>query len=167
MNKKIDSSQQDVLDSETLQLLSSAPLRVDFAADKMQIMRTRLMARIDKDASAALHAPFLTIRANDDGPWVDILPKVGKKRLHFDLDTDTESYLLRVQPGAVVPSHYHEHNEHCLMLTGDLAFEDLQLNAGDYHLAPKGSRHSISRSIDGALLFIQTGAQTNILVPLL
>jgi len=65
-----------------------------------------------------------------------------------------QSLLVRVAPGAVYESHDHPDDEECYVVEGDLAFGDLQLTAGDYHLAHKGGRHPPARSRAGCLLFI-------------
>jgi len=162
MSKKIisDHQHEGILDDETLQILGGTPRPLVIADDKMKTMRTRMMARIDQECQSE-PAPLVTVRS-DEGTWVEIFPKIEKKILHLDKETDTESYLLRLQSGAEIPSHLHEQDEHCLMLEGDIQFGETKFVAGDYLLAPKGSQHSVASTISGALLFIQTGVNTNI-----
>lgn len=64
------------------------------------------------------------------------------------------SMLLRMQPGAIYHGHEHEGDEECLVLEGDLNFGELALNAGDFHLAPKGRVHPAATSRAGCLLFV-------------
>ncbi len=148
----------DVLDAQTLQLLGDAPGVADVPPDRMQRLRSRVMQRIDDDITNELQ-PFLTIR-NHDGAWIEIAPKIKKKLLFANLETGIESYLLRAEPGAEMPLHVHELDEHCLVLEGEVMYGDsLHLEAGDYHFAPAGSEHSIAHTDVGALVYIQTAQQ--------
>lgn len=157
MNKRTDFSQPDVLDEETLQLLSTDTRPVDLSNDQLTSMRKRLMQRIDEEKSFD-NDGYITIRP-DDGAWSEITPKIEKKILHIDPQSNTESFLLRIQPGAEYPSHIHLRDEHCLMLEGEIEIGNIEgsLKAGDYHFAPRGSRHGTVTSVAGALLLIQTG----------
>ncbi|MEN8259573.1 MAG: cupin domain-containing protein [Pseudomonadota bacterium] len=143
---------QAPLDDTLLGLIgaSMAPMRLP--ADRMQPLRERVMARIAKEGGAK--PVFNTIRA-DEGQWVQIAPKIEKKTLHVDHVNGIEAYLLRAEPGAEAPGHVHEADELCLVLEGEVSFDDIHLKAGDYHFAPKGSRHGTARSKTGALIYLQ------------
>ncbi len=153
MSKTTDQHRQSVLDDETLELLGMAPAPVDLPPDRMQALRARVMERISQEKASEL-PPFVTIRAGE-GEWIEIAPKIEKKCLHIDHAAGTESYLLRVQPGAEAPGHLHEQDELCLVLEGEVTFDDLPLRAGDWHFARKGSRHGTARTQTGALLYLQ------------
>jgi anti-sigma factor ChrR (cupin superfamily) len=60
-----------------------------------------------------------------------------------------------MRPGASIEGHHHANAEECLILEGDLAIGDLRLNAGDYHVAAKGTIHPVLRSQGGALMFVR------------
>lgn len=147
----------DVLDDQTLQLLSDAPAVLDTAAERMRRLHDRVMQRVDNDIANAAQS-FLTVRA-DDGLWIEIAPKIKKKVLYANPETGTESYLLRAEPGAEAPSHVHAHDEHCVVLEGELSFAGIHLRAGDFHFAPAGSEHGIARTDVGVLVYIQTRQQ--------
>jgi anti-sigma factor ChrR (cupin superfamily) len=98
------------------------------------------------------------IRA-DTGDWEDVSDKIKKKILHVDENSGIETYLLKIEAGAKDAPHIHTSDEHCIVLEGDVCFGDIHLNAGDYHLAPKGSKHDEAYSVHGALLYIQTGLE--------
>lgn len=150
-----------ILDQSTLALLSTylKPLdEVDPDCTTMQALRNRVMQQIDTDLPDTRPSRPLTIRA-DDGDWQTISPFIQKKMLHQDNRLGTQTYLLRVQPGAEDEPHIHLSDEHCLVLEGEISFGDLHLGAGDYHLAPRGSRHERATTRQGALLFIQTGLE--------
>ncbi len=105
-------------------------------------------AAIDGDAAAQ------TIRA-DEGDWKTISAGVAKKRLLADPDAGRESFLIRLDPGAILPGHFHRSIEECVMLEGEMHIGDLRVRAGDYHVVPAGSRHPDIVSDQGALFFIR------------
>jgi anti-sigma factor ChrR (cupin superfamily) len=111
----------------------------------------RLKRALDQEASVAT---FHTIRV-DDGKWMLIRPGLERKTLYRDPETGVESYLFRMEPGASIEGHHHASAEECLVLEGDLTIGDLRLNAGDYHVAAKGSIHPNLRSQGGAVMFVR------------
>ena len=111
----------------------------------------RLAQALEQEASVA---PFHTVRLQDRD-WVSIGLGVEQKFLYRDPMTGTESSLFRLQPGAFIEAHRHANAEECLVLEGDLTIGDLRLNAGDYHLAGKGTIHPVLRSQSGAVLFVR------------
>ncbi len=157
MSNTISTKYDEVLDEQTLQLLSDAPTVLNIAPGQAQTLRNRVMQRIGDDISNAARS-FLTVR-NHDGAWIEIAPKIKKKILFINANTHTESYLLKAEPGAEAPPHIHEYDEHCLVLEGELTFDDIHLQAGDYHFAPAGSEHGIAHTDVGALVYIQIGQQ--------
>jgi quercetin dioxygenase-like cupin family protein len=153
-------TKNNVLSEEDLMLLSDAPSAIDDIdtnSVRMQSLRSNIMARVDEQQS---NSPddMLTIRA-DTGDWEDISDKIRKKVLHVDEQSGIETYLLKIEAGAKDAPHIHTSDEHCIVLEGDVCFGEIHLNAGDYHLAPKGSRHEEAYSVHGALLYIQTGLE--------
>jgi len=112
---------------------------------------TRLAQALDREETAV---PFHTARLQD-GDWVPIGLGVEKKFLYRDSMTGTESSLYRLQPGACIEAHRHAKAEECLVLQGDLTIGDLRLNAGDYHVAGKGTIHPVLRSQSGTVRFVR------------
>lgn len=98
---------------------------------------------------------FVTVRA-DEGDWVEIAPQVHSKLLHDD--GHVRSFLLRLAPGARLPTHGHSTEETCLVLEGSLQIGDLDMRAGDFHLALEGSVHGEIASRSGALLFLRAAS---------
>jgi anti-sigma factor ChrR (cupin superfamily) len=74
-------------------------------------------------------------------------------------EDDAESMLLRLQPGARIAGHPHALDEECLMLEGEAFFGDTLLRAGEYQLAPAGTRHGDLVSDVGALLYVHGAAR--------
>lgn len=158
MSKTITTKYDEALDEQTLQLLGEAPAVLNTAPEQMQNLRDRVMQRVDDDIANAAQS-FITVR-DQEGAWIEIAPKIKKKLLYLNPETGTESYLLKAEPGAETPAHFHEHDEHCVVLDGELTFGDgIHLEAGDYHFAPKGSEHGMARTDVGALVYIQTRQQ--------
>jgi anti-sigma factor ChrR (cupin superfamily) len=108
-----------------------------------------LLAAIEAeiDAPAAGHR---VMRA-DEGGWSLWLDKIWRK----DLSTGSPSiYLLRCAPGAVLPSHGHERDEHVFVLEGAFVVDDVVVRAGDYQFAAADSDHAEHRSPDGCLVLV-------------
>ncbi len=155
MNKPIDQTNEQVLDDQTLELLGANIKPVPLLLERTLSLRARIMDSIEESVPNPI-VDLVTIRASE-GDWQEIAPLIYKKVLHIDLSTGIESYLLRVESGAQSPAHEHPHDELCLVLEGEVYFEDIHLKTGDYHFAPKGSLHGIAQSETGALLFLQSG----------
>jgi anti-sigma factor ChrR (cupin superfamily) len=98
----------------------------------------------------------LTRRAGT-GVWTEMSPGVTYSVLFDDPVSKRRSMLVRALPGATYESHFHdEGHEECLVLEGDLIMGDLELSAGDFHLAAKGSAHPAATTVSGCLLHIST-----------
>ena len=95
----------------------------------------------------------VSIRA-DEGTWEEFVPGVEKKQLLIDRKSRTESYLLRMAPGAQLPPHQHSKTEECLMIAGDLAIGEERYGPGDYLAVPAGVMHPAIYSQGGALVYI-------------
>lgn len=134
-------------DGAMLEGIASVPL----PEAHRQAMRQRILAR----ARVAAGRPFVTILA-DEGEWRPFLPRVRIKVLHDA--ADAQSYLLKLEPGAVVLPHHHPADEECVVLAGEVRLGDVVARAGDYHLAPKGLDHDAIVSETGALLFLRGAA---------
>jgi len=117
----------------------------------------RVWDAVARAIGAAPPPDLITIRAGE-GDWHELSPGVCRKDLHYDPDTRTASFLMRFDPGASYQAHPHAADEHCLMLEGDLSYGDLELHAGDFHLAPGGTAHAAAVSQHGALVYVQAHA---------
>lgn len=116
-----------------------------------QALRQRILARAGADADRSIR----TVRA-DEGEWKVLLPRVKIKVLRDG--PDAQSYLLRLEPGAVLPPHHHPADEECVVLEGEVRLGEVVARAGDYHLAPRGRTHDPIVSETGALLFLRGAA---------
>jgi quercetin dioxygenase-like cupin family protein len=111
-------------------------------------IRRRLMERVaDADTS------HVTIDEHD-GEWQAFLEGVTIKVLREH--AGMLSYLLRLQPGAVLPPHRHPHDEECIVLEGRLRVgSKLEIGPGGYHLAHAGALHASITTATGATIFLR------------
>lgn len=114
-----------------------------------------LWNRIESAIDALPPAPAAqTVRA-DDGQWSSIAEGIAKKVLFVDQDAGTESFLLRFDPGAILPPHNHTAVEECLILEGDVSIGGLRLVAGDYQVVGPDTPHPQAHSINGAMVYVR------------
>lgn len=85
----------------------------------------------------------------------NFITRGGKKILSENKESQVQSFLLRMAPGAVIPPHEHILDEECFMLEGEFMIGDVYLSQGDYHLARKGSKHGIASTQTGGLAFLR------------
>jgi quercetin dioxygenase-like cupin family protein len=119
------------------------------SAERTAALRARLLRRVNE------HEPrFVTVRTTE-GTWLPLAPKVAVKIL--DDDGAMQAFLLRLDPGATLAAHDNpDADEQCVVLEGTVRLGDVEASAGDYHLAPAGSRHGMLETATGCLLFIRT-----------
>jgi len=114
-------------------------------------LRQRILERAKRDGQR-----FLTVRAVD-GTWETLAPDVAVKVLEDD--GTMQAFLLRLGPGERLPAHDHpQGDELCVVIEGSVALGDIEVSAGDYHVAFAGSTHGEVVSATGALLFIRTAS---------
>ena len=134
-------------------LLLDAP-EVEPPADLFDKIKAAIAASAKPQANLA---GSRTVRA-DEGRWEQLCPGIERKMLWHDREHGRITFLIRAQPGAEFPAHPHQDNEEAYVLSGDLAFDDLVLGAGDYHLARPGMHHPVARSRGGCMLLMTAAA---------
>lgn len=122
--------------------------------ERAEAIKASLLERV-----AAGRSRFVTIRG-DEGEWVEIAPHVHSKLLHDD--GHARSFFLRLAPGARLPAHGHAREETCLVLEGAAQLGELEVRAGDFHIAHEGSVHGEITSRSGALLFIRAASDATL-----
>jgi quercetin dioxygenase-like cupin family protein len=143
-----------VLDPELLACLAEQQAPAAPRPEVAARLKVRIMEEVRAGAATqpAVAPPTLTVRAME-GQWVPLGPRMEMKVLRQD--AESRSFLLRLQPGAVLPPHDHPLDEECYVLEGEVSFGDVRIGAGDYHLAPRGVPHGLVRSRRGALLLLR------------
>jgi anti-sigma factor ChrR (cupin superfamily) len=127
---------------------------VTLADARRAAMRARVLAAAT-DVPLSSPAATTVVRA-DEGHWLPLLPGVTIKPLHVDRAGRTQTSLWKLIAGARVPSHEHDADEECLVVSGSLLWDGVTYNAGDYLLAPQGLHHSAFGSPGGATLLIRS-----------
>ena len=115
-------------------------------------LRSRVFAAVDEAATASERG-FHFVKA-DEGAWRDLGAGVQHRKLGRDPITRSISYLVRVAPGASVPSHEHRGTEHCGVVEGDFIVDGRVLRSGDYHRADAGTVHRSLRSENGCIFLV-------------
>jgi len=137
----------EALEGHLLEALQPDPAHPLDALDATMI-RERITRRLRAKSA-------LTTIQPDDGEWQKFSPKVSIKVLRRDEDENTQSYLLRLEPGAVLLPHVHGRDEECMVLEGEVRIGEFVVRQGSYHLAPAGVSHEPISSEAGALLFLR------------
>lgn len=108
----------------------------------------RVMATIDATGAAqraTVRLPFA------EGAWQVYAPGIEQKFLW-----DEHTFLLRCAPGAIIPPHGHDLDEHLVVVSGDLFIDGVAFAPGDYHTMPRGTRHDDAMTRMGCVLLIQS-----------
>jgi anti-sigma factor ChrR (cupin superfamily) len=117
-------------------------------------VKEKLMARI---AAEAQYRPAVCVRATQ-GDWVASgVPGIAIKSLYQDPASGLSTVLVRMDPSTTYPEHRHIEAEQCLVLQGDLRWEDLEYRAGDFVVARAGSIHPRLTTEHGNMLLIVSG----------
>ncbi len=112
-----------------------------------------MFSAIEAQIDALSHAPVQTTRA-DEGEWIKRADKVWKKILFSDPQDGNTIYLLRCEPGAVIPSHEHERDEKLFVIEGEFSDGNSVVKAGDFQLSRAGSVHPAVTSATGCLVLV-------------
>ena len=99
----------------------------------------------------------VTVRAGD-GQWEPLVEGIVRKMLWHDRASARITFLVKAEPGSRFPSHVHDDDEACYVLSGDLVFDTLVLGAGDFHLARPGMSHPIGVTKTGCMLLVTAAA---------
>lgn len=144
-----ETGRNSVLDHDVANAIDSAPAPEIAAPKTLARVRSRLLAHIAEESVDS----HVTVHPHEN-TWQPFLDRIEFKLLnHVD---GVASYLLRLQPGAVLPAHRHPIDEECIVLEGELRIgERLLLKAGGFHLARKELPHANITSDGGAVIFLR------------
>jgi quercetin dioxygenase-like cupin family protein len=145
--KMADENNPAVLPDDVLAALAEALPPISPPPERQSAMRERLLERVRGD-----RARQSTVRAAE-GEWVAVAPGLTLKLLHRDADTET--FLLRMEPGAKLPPHGHALDEACFVVEGTARLGDVHVAAGDYHHSHAGSVHGVVTTDTGAVLLLR------------
>jgi hypothetical protein len=144
----MDKRRDGLLDADIAHALTAAqrPGDTDDAA-AVERVRARLIQRIAADSVS--HHVTITPEA---GEWRDFLPGIRRKVLHQG--GGMMSYLLKFEPGAMLPAHRHPADEECVVLQGTLRIGSLVLPAGSFHLVRQNVLDAPTTTDDGAVIYL-------------
>jgi len=114
----------------------------------------KILARIDEEG---MHLPGTATKRAADAEWQQYSDGIVFRVLKVDEARGRQTLLVKMQPGATYKSHSHDVDEDCLVIEGDLRYNDLVLRAGDYHLATRGTHHPTGTTAAGCLLHVVVG----------
>ena len=135
----------DLIELNKLLVPTLAPIEPPPA--RRAALRTELLARVRADRD------FVTVQ-RDDGTWRAAMPGIEMKILHDH--GDSQSYMLRLAPGATIPAHAHATEELCIVLEGDVQLGGIEASAGTYHLAMPRTSHREITTRNGCVLFLRS-----------
>lgn len=96
--------------------------------------------------------PELLFALAPDASWTQVAPGLEVRLLARG--DGGASYVLRLAPGASIPTHAHRRVEHTYVLSGSIEVEGTLCRAGDYHRAAAGTRHDAPHSAEGCTLLV-------------
>jgi anti-sigma factor ChrR (cupin superfamily) len=114
-------------------------------------MFEKILARIEGEGA---DLPGTMTRRAGSANWFEISPGIKGRLLHVDRAQNRQYLLIRMAPGASYHPHAHDTDEQSLVLEGDLSFGDLNLKAGDFHVATPSSSHPPGRTVNGCLVHV-------------
>ena len=117
-------------------------------------LKDRLMTRI---ANYQEMKPLADVRSHDDNWKLGVMPGVDIKPLFKDKQTGMNTMLVRMEPGARLPAHYHHDVEQCLMVKGDIRWGELVYEEGDFVVMGKNTAHPEIYTVHGNIMLIMSG----------
>lgn len=136
MNKDVTSNSPERGNDDSTQM----------APERRKRLRASILARTGGE--------MFVSRAADQS-WRPFLPGVSVRVLHTDAKSGMQTALWKMDPGARIPAHPHGHDEECLILEGALLHRGETFGAGDYMMAPAGSRHATIHAPNGVVMLIR------------
>ncbi len=112
----------------------------------------RIFARVRRKLDLGLGVQ--THRA-DGGDWRVLRDRVYLKVLKRDEATGLANYLVRYLAGGRVERHPQRYVEECMLVSGDLRIDDIDMQVGDLQFAHPGCEHGPLSTVHGALVFVR------------
>lgn len=96
----------------------------------------------------------LVVIRGQTAQWIPLGEGFQIRTLFVDFAAQRVTLLARMSPGAKYPPHFHQADEECLILEGDLHVGEYVLGPGDYQRAPAGSWHAEQHSAGGCICLV-------------
>ncbi len=117
-----------------------------------------LFSRIAAAAGIDMPLAGFHVMRKDDGTWKPLAPGIETKTLWRNQSTGRRVFLLRMQPGAIMPEHEHSGDEECMVLEGDMLVNGVAFGPGDFQVGYAGSHHPHVTTRGGCLCMISVAA---------
>jgi ChrR Cupin-like domain len=117
-----------------------------------------LFSRIVAAAGIDMPLAGFHVMRKDDGTWKPMAAGIETKTLWRDPATGRRVFLLRMQPGAVMPEHDHSGAEECMVLEGDMVVNGVAFGPGDFQVGFAGSHHPHVTTRGGCLCMLSIAA---------
>lgn len=141
---------EDILDLEDIKMMSEGVMPSVLDSNKKNSLKERVMNRILAPCPVGGETSYSAKQE-----WLRITDKLEVKVLTQDPIKKVQTAYWRLAAGAIVPGHYHNSDEDCLVLDGDISFGDHFLGKGDFHQMKKGTTHPDMTTKNGALLYLK------------
>ncbi|GAC1661377.1 MAG: cupin domain-containing protein [Candidatus Acidiferrum sp.] len=149
-------------------------LAAKLAGEVAKVPPVALRARLLKQTTAGesktaregilLDRAGLLIARTAELPWEAApIPGIKSKAIYVDAARKYSTSLVRVEPGAVYPSHWHADIEEVFLLEGDFLIEGVKMAPGDYCRSEPGTVHGASTTLAGALLLVVSSQQDRVM----
>lgn len=148
----------DALSREELDLIDRIVAGTIEPVEPPAFVRARIVEAARKTAQLDQTVPgeheSRTVRS-DEGNWRSCAPGVRTKKLSKDAARRTMTFLLDLEPRAILPAHDHDGGEDSYVVRGSCRIGAVALYAGDFHHVDAGAHHGdVVASDDGCLLLL-------------
>ena len=125
---------------------------------RLRAQLLRVVKEHSANREAEMHAWRIVRTA--DLPWLPTgRDGIWEKSLLHDLVQHRSARLIKMSPGAEIPSHRHHGTEESLVLEGTGELGDFAFGPGDYHRARSGSLHPSYTSKEGCVFLLFSGTE--------
>ncbi len=145
-----DAEQSVNADSELSEEPASAEIAEEAGIPIPVIIRNTRETRAEAPIAVAPHLE----RAGDADWAATDFPGVSLRTLHVDAAARRETVLVKMEAGAVYPTHTHGGTEECYVIRGDLIDGGVRMGSGDYSRYDGGSEHGPLSTREGCLLLV-------------
>jgi len=153
--EEVKAFQSDQSHREALAEMSGVVVAIGIAVEPVAPppgLKDRLLERLERNPYPGLFSK----RVDQQGPWKPSrTPGISYKKLYFDKASGLVTMLVKMEPGARFDVHEHGRTEQCLILEGELRYNDEKIyRAGDYTWAEAGSVDPAAYTVEGNVLLI-------------
>jgi anti-sigma factor ChrR (cupin superfamily) len=113
-----------------------------------------LFARIAAKVDLGTPLAGIHVARSADGVWKPFAAGITVKTLWRSLQSGRSAFILRMQPGAIMPMHDHHGDEETLVLEGDMQINGVEFGPGDFQVAFAGTKHPVITTRGGCLCYI-------------